>query len=244
LVSSRNGYTRIVFDWPVRADYRFSEKNDRVSLIFDRPGELVVPASAVSVAPLLTDVKSTRSDDGAPQIELGVAGRVRHFRDGRKVVVDILAEKAAEQSTPDAPAAPPAGAAANVGAPVQLVPENLRADDAPQAALPDDAQTLAVEVKNELDGVGLAFPFAKPTSMASFRRGGYLWLVFDRPFRVDTDPIAAAQEFISSAEQLEHGEATILRLETVPGFNASVAREGNRWEVVVAPQLMRPELSW
>ena len=68
-----------------------------------------------------------------------------------------------------------------------------------------------------------------------------MWLVFDRPFRIDTGPIAAAEEFVSAVEQLEHGQATVLRLMTTPGFNASVAREGNRWEIVVAPQLMRPE---
>ncbi len=256
LVSNRNGYTRIVFDWPVRAGYRFTEKNNRVSLVFDRPGELAVPASAVSVSPLLTDLKSTRRGDGTPQIELGVAGRVRHFRDGRKVVVDILSDKNAAQSVTkepatqkvlqtDAPAAPATAPSAspdsNVGAPVQLVPETLRANEAAAAALPDDVRTLEVAVTTELDGVRLAFPFPKATSMVAFRRGGWLWLVFDRPFRVDTAPIAAAEEFISSAEQLEHGQATIVRLVTVPGFNGSVAREGNQWEIVIAPQLMRPE---
>jgi len=256
LVSNRNGYTRIVFDWPVRAGYRFTEKNNRVSLVFDRPGELVVPASAVSVTPLLTDLQSTRRDDGTPQIELGVAGRVRHFRDGRKVVVDILGDKNAEQSAPKEPAkqqvsqantptvpspAPSTSPDANVGGPVQLVPINQRANEAAEAALPDDAGTLEIAVNVELDGVRLSFPFAKPTSMAAFRRGGWLWLVFDRPFRLDTAPIAKAEEFISTAAQLEHGQATILRLVTVPGFNASVAREGNQWDIVIAPQLMRPE---
>lgn len=260
LVSNRNGYTRIVFDWPVRAGYRFTEKNNRVSLVFDRPGDLAIPASAVSVTPLLTDLKSTRRDDGSPQIEIGVAGRVRHFRDGRKVVVDILGDKNAEQSAPKEPAkkqvsqantsmpppaapstAPSTGPAANVGAPVQLVPVDLRANEAAAAVLPDDAGSLEVVVTVELDGARLAFPFAKPTSMAAFRRGGWLWLVFDRPFRLDTASIAKAEEFITKSEQLEHGEATILRLVTIPGFNASVAREGNQWDIVVAPQLMRPE---
>ena len=257
LVSNRNGYTRIVFDWPVRAGYRFAEKNNRVSLVFDRPGVLAVPASAVSLAPLLTDLQSTQRDDGTPQVELGVAGRVRHFRDGRKIVVDILTDNnavpgapndpAAQQALQEGPPTPPSTAPlpakpeTNVGAPVQLVPEILRASEAAAATLPDGAGTLDVAVTTELDGVRLAFPFAKQTSMAAFRRGGWLWLVFDRPFRIDTAPIAGAEEFISAAEQLEHGEATILRLVTVPGFNASVAREGNQWEIVIAPQLMRPE---
>ncbi len=251
-ISTRNGYTRIVFDWPVRTDYRFKQTDARVSLSFDRPGDLALPTLIASETPLVTDMQSTRRDDGTPQVEIGVAGRVRHYRDGRKVVVDILADKNAKQDAGKDPAAqpspqaavgapPPAGPEAKVGAPVRLVPERLRANDAADAALPGDADTLDVEVKIELDGVGLAFPFAEPTALAAFRRGGWLWLVFDRPFRVDTVPIAAAEEFVSAVEQLEHGQATILRLMTTPGFNASVAREGNRWEIVVAPQLMRPE---
>lgn len=251
-ISTRNGYTRIVFDWPVRTDYRFKQTDARVSLSFDRPGDLALPTLIASETPLVTDMQSTRRDDGTPQVEIGVAGRVRHYRDGRKVVVDILADKNAKQDAGKDPAAqpspqaavgapPPAGPEAKVGAPVRLVPERLRANDAADAALPGNADTLDVEVKIELDGVGLAFPFAEPTALAAFRRGGWLWLVFDRPFRVDTVPIAAAEEFVSAVEQLEHGQATILRLMTTPGFNASVAREGNRWEIVVAPQLMRPE---
>ena len=251
-VSARNGYTRIVFDWPVRSDYRFTQKDDRVSLVFDRPGELAVPTPEASAAPLLNGMQSTRRDDGKPEVEISVGGRVRHFRDGRKVVVDILADKNAKQDEPKdlttqqasqaaGPAVPSTSPETKIGAPVPLVPERLRANDTAEAALPDNADTLDIAVKIELDGVGLAFPFAQSTGMAAFRRGGWLWLVFDRPFRIDTAPIAAAEEFVSAAEQLEHGQATILRLMTTPGFNASVAREGNQWEVVLAPQLMRPE---
>ena len=254
-VTNRNGYTRIVFDWPVRTDYRLTQTDNNVSLIFDRPGDLALPESAGSVSPRLTTMQSTRRDDGMPQVDLGIVGQVRHFRDGRKVVVDILADKDAKSGEANDPAAPhePQSAApvspnvprgdlkTQVAGPVQLVPEQLRRSHTETAALPADADTLNVAVKVELDGIGLAFPFAEPTSMAAFRRGGWLWLVFDRPFRIDTSEIAAADEFVNAVEQLEHGSATVLRLWTVPGFNASVAREGNRWEVVIAPQLMRPE---
>jgi tetratricopeptide (TPR) repeat protein len=246
-VTKRDGYTRVVFDWPVRTEYNLSQKDNDVSLTFARAGDLAMPDTAGATSALLTGLKSARSADGTPKVDLKVSGRVRHFRDGRKVVVDIVGGKGAKPGETAAPAdsqdhqtaatTPPAGA------PVQLVPQSLRPVDAKPAALPKDAGDLDVAVKVELDGVGLAFPFPKATSMAAFRRGGWLWLVFDRPFRVDTSEIAAAEEFISAAEQREHDSATIIRLATVAGFNASVAREGNQWEVVIAPQLMRPETS-
>jgi hypothetical protein len=246
-VTQRDGYTRVVFDWPVRTEYNLSQKDNDVSLTFARAGDLAVPDTAGATSPLLSGIKSARSADGTPKVDLSVSGRVRHFRDGRKVVIDIVGEKAAKpgdtKAPPSTPQAQTATSAPAAGAPVQLVPENLRPVASEPAALPDDAGDLDVVVKVELDGVGLAFPFTKATSMAAFRRGGWLWLVFDRPFRVDTSEIAAAEEFIAAAEQLEHGSATILRLSTVAGFNASVAREGNQWEVVIAPQLMRPETS-
>lgn len=255
LVSIRKAYTRVVFDWPVRAGYRLTQNGDRVSISFDRPGELALPKLVATAALLLTDIQHARREDGTPQVDLGVAGRVRHFRDGRKIVVDILADRNANsdepkshstqqdpQSTePAPPAAPSDGPETRIGKPVQLVPESLRPAELAEAALPANAGTLDVAVKVELDGVGLAFPFAEPTSMAAFRRGGWLWLVFDRPFRIDTSAIAVAEEFVTAVEQLEHANATVLRLLTIPGFNASVAREGNQWEVVIAPQLMRPD---
>ncbi len=257
-VSDRDGYTRIVFDWPVRTNYRFTQEDNRIALTFDRPGNLEVPAS--TPAPL-ENMRATKSGDGTPQIEIGVTGRVRHFRDGRKVVVDILAEKNTKSGSPKDPvtqptpkqvdAAAPADPPAGVGAPVPLVPAPSSAPSAAplpvverievDEALPDDAGSLDVAIKVEQDGASLRFPFKKPTAMAAFRRGGWLWLVFDRPFRIDTAPIAAAEEFITAAEQMEHGQATVLRLTTIAGFNASVARDGEEWEVVIAPQLMRPE---
>ncbi|NNE82766.1 MAG: hypothetical protein HKN28_02230 [Alphaproteobacteria bacterium] len=244
-VTKRNGYTRVVFDWPVRTEYNLSQKDNDVSLTFARAGDLALPDTASAAFPFLSGIKSARSADGTPKVDLSVSGRVRHFRDGRKVVVDIIGQKDAKPGETAAPADSQedqtVASAPATGAPVQLVPQRLRPVASEPAALPDDARDLDVAVKVELDVVGLAFPFRTATSMAAFRRGGWLWLVFDRPFRVDTSEITAAVEFIKAAEQLEHGSATVIRLTTTAGFNASVAREGNRWEVVIAPQLMRPE---
>lgn len=264
--ADRGKFTRIVLDWPVRSSYRFSQQGDRISLKFDRPGNIDVSKLA---APRLKDARSTQQDNGAAQLDIVVAGQVRHFRDGRKVVLDILDSKTAKPAPAQSPDTPRQASApraesvntpqqegapkpaattvetpASVGAPVPLVPQALRAVETEQSAeLPDDAGKLNVSLQIELDGVGITFPFREPTGMAAFRRGGWLWLVFDRPFRVDTEPFSVAEEFITEAEQLEHGQATVLRLVTTPGFNASISRQGAQWNVVVAPQLMRPETS-
>ncbi|MDH3739415.1 MAG: hypothetical protein OER92_09485, partial [Alphaproteobacteria bacterium] len=154
-VANRDGYTRIVFDWPVRTDYQLTHSDDNVSLKFERPGDIAVPDSVASVSPRVTTMQSARRDDGTPQVDIGIAGQVRHFRDGRKVVVDIIADEdtkpkavkdpvAPQKPPPAAPAASNAPASdpkTDVGEPVQLVPEPTQRAPAEIAALPEDAET-------------------------------------------------------------------------------------------------------
>ena len=65
-ISDRNGYTRIVFDWPVRTDYRFSQKDARISLSFARPGALALPTLSASGTALVTNMQSTRRGADPP----------------------------------------------------------------------------------------------------------------------------------------------------------------------------------
>src|SRR5262249_41362060 len=66
--------------------------------------------------------------------------------------------------------------------------------DAPKktAAPPPDAKpadTSAVDVWRDSEGVRLTFSFAEPVPAASFRRGDTVWLVFDSAKPFDLEPI-------------------------------------------------------
>ncbi|CAN0248964.1 unnamed protein product, partial [Discosporangium mesarthrocarpum] len=99
-----------------------------------------------------------------------------------------------------------------------------------------------VELESEKDGLRLTFAFDKPVGAATFRRGGWLWLVFDTPTRVDLDPIAAdAAPLIADIAQIGHRDATVLRMRTEPGYNPSIASDGAKWNFYLAPQTLKPD---
>ncbi|MBO6784820.1 MAG: hypothetical protein JJ899_16335, partial [Alphaproteobacteria bacterium] len=296
-------FSRMVFDWTGSVGYRLRNSGDgKVSLTFDRPADIRIDARRVR-AMRGFDGAAARTADGDTKVDLDVGGRVRHFRDGFKVVVDVfdapvaetpepkpaVAKVAPKPPVPPAPAAPapraetaestevaeepaPAGderkpvSLAPPGAeqpetvpasepeavfvdlngpqaePASLLPTVLTPAPANLDVLPESADDLAVEVISEVDGALLRFPFIRKTGGAIFRRGGSLWIVFDTLARIDTDLIQReAGNFLRDIEQVPHATATVLRLTTIPGYNALSARENTRWEVVLAPQLLKPE---
>jgi len=289
------GFVRLVFDWNVPVEYRVTEAGGRVTLRFNRPASIDLGRFAGGKLRDVDGLATSRSEN-ASEVTFATAGRIRHFRDSLRVVIDVLAERApagdrpaaqaAEPARPAAaspaspgpaastattprvaatappralaPAAPtatppaaaqavPAAAAmpAPAGAtdkPAAEMPAPAAAPVAEMAALPADASRLDLVVQKVSDGAVLTFPFPPGTASAWFRRGGRLWLVFDRLARIDTEALAAgAGDIVTAVEQLPHGEATVLRMITLPGFNPGSGREGDVWTVVLAARGLHPE---
>lgn len=273
-------FTRLVFDWPSNVGYRVENINGDVTMRFSRPAEIRFAPGALRAARGFTAARATATDTNTT-VRLAVDGRVRHFRDGFKVVVDVFDPKPSRTAAAETPAAPSeapkpsvaapeppvaaprpvaltppvadpalatseavAPASAAVSAPLDLRPPAMRPAPRNPDALPAGAAALEIGVESELDGALIRFPFRDPTAAALFRRGGRLWIVFDRLAAIDTRKIlATAGEFVSDVEQVPHAGATVLRLTTIPGYNAQSARDGNEWEIVLAPQLLKPELA-
>lgn len=267
-------FTRLVFDWPSTVGYKLGDVDGDVSIRFNRAANIRFSNRAVRTASGFESARSKVSGEKATEVELTVAGRVRHFRDGFKVIVDVFdaPAKPVVAKAPEKPAAAdgavatvveakpeaetangpvsltPSDAAqtgsAEVSAPIDLRPASMRPAQPKLDALPEEAAPLDISVKAELDGALIRFPFAERTGAAVFRRGGKLWILFDRLARIDTEQILAeAGDFVRDIEQVPHGDATVLRLTTIPGYNALTARDGTRWEVVLAPQLLKPEIA-
>ncbi|MBT5352430.1 MAG: hypothetical protein HOL54_11845 [Rhodospirillales bacterium] len=80
------------------------------------------------------------------------------------------------------------------------------------------------------NGFTLQFNWTEPVAAAVFRRGGALWIVFDKPSVVD---VAAMQEIagdqLLALRQLPHPAATVLRAITKRGVNPIPKREGLAW---------------
>ncbi|MCX8133168.1 MAG: hypothetical protein N3D18_04285, partial [Roseococcus sp.] len=108
------GFGRIVFDWPAAPAYRVEER-EGVAILRFPPGGVVDLAGARRLPRNLLGV---REAEGGIELRLAPGARIRHFRNGPKVAVDILdplPETAAAAPRPPAlPAAersPAAGAA-------------------------------------------------------------------------------------------------------------------------------------
>lgn len=129
------GFIRVVFDWTVDVAYTVSREDGQVSVAFDRAA--TVDLAAIDRRPQRwIESVGSRTEEGALTVELGVpeTARLRDFRSGSKVVVDILGQ--AEE--------PPAAEPAVLEPPQEESPAPVPAAPAPAAPDPDPAAVAAV----------------------------------------------------------------------------------------------------
>ncbi len=90
-VGEHRGYSRLVFDWRAGVDYRVSHKDGVARLRFDRPARIAL--GRVNAAPPPNLRKATSRIEGRRTLvtlSLAPGVRLRHFRSGSRVVVDLL----------------------------------------------------------------------------------------------------------------------------------------------------------
>ncbi|MHA1563985.1 MAG: hypothetical protein ACTSX7_01620, partial [Alphaproteobacteria bacterium] len=99
-------FSRVVFDWPSIVDYEVEESAGAVTVRFSRPATLDL-ASFNNPPRDIAGAKLIKADDGTVlAIEISPSSRVRHFRDGFKVVLDVQRQAVLEQAEKTAVAAP------------------------------------------------------------------------------------------------------------------------------------------
>ncbi|SDH81376.1 hypothetical protein [Roseospirillum parvum] len=152
---------------------------------------------------------------------------------------------------PPPPPTPPAEGAADERQKVESLVRDLAAEAetpdtgplTPSAADTPAASATAAEPAVRSRVVSLSFSWTKPTAAAVFRRGGYLWVLFDRYQEVDTNLLARlGAGVVRHVEQIPNAKATIVRLITEPGFNPSTRREGLLWIVDLMRQPLAPQV--
>ena len=77
--------------------------------------------------------------------------------------------------------------------------------------------------------VSLRFSWAAPTPAATFRRGDYVWLLFDRPARENLARSIAKVAPQLAPVTLDATEATIIRMTAAPRLTPKLKAEGNSW---------------
>jgi hypothetical protein len=119
---------------------------------------------------------------------------------------------------------------------------------APAADGPEPGAAAEAAAENNADEPApapatLTFTFPSPAGAAVFRRGPYIWIVFDQRIRPSIDALRkTAAGLIDSLEQLPVGDGTVIRLRPKAGVNPQTERKGNTWEVTlrrwpIAPQV-------
>jgi tetratricopeptide (TPR) repeat protein len=135
--------------------------------------------------------------------------------------------------------------------PVTEAPKPAPAAEAPKkmaAAPPPDAKpadSAAVDIRRDSEGLRLTFSFAAPTPAASFRRGDTVWLIFDSTKSLDIEPIRTKGGAVIgevTRQPLDKGQAIRIRLSR-PQMHSLTADErsnGASWTLIFADQVQAP----
>ncbi|MBT3992171.1 MAG: hypothetical protein HOE97_16715 [Rhodospirillaceae bacterium] len=252
-------YGRIVFDWKKRVEYKVAKQGNLATVTFQRPAN-------IGIAPLnsnrLANIRGANAQIGSNSTVVGLSvastSRLKHFRSGSKIVVDVLNPTGGNDAPPIAKLAPaaqvavkspekpaekpagkpvaktaassqnaatkPATAKSGKGAPVALKPANVASTTAPAAA------SSPPSAPGNVQAVSLRLDWRAPVAAAVFRRAGNLWIIFDKPTKIDLAKLKAqGGNALRSIQQVPSNRATILRLRTVVGINPSLRRDGLAW---------------
>lgn len=219
------GYSRLIFDWKQPVGYRIEPAADGAVVVFDRPAEIDARQLQRPYLRYLSGGSSERSaTETRIALRISPGATVRDKRDGRSVVIDILAPPAGAAAVPST-AAP----AAQMPAPPPPAPV---ASPPPAAAPPPAADAANRASAEEAAKTAIRLDWEGPAAAAVFRRGDALWAVFDRPSQRDTAALAeAAAAAVRRIDQLAHARATVLRIETRGALRPRLERDGLAWVI-------------
>lgn len=256
-------YTRIVFDWPRKVAYQLGDYEGQAVVNFDEPA--IYNLTAVNADPDVL-VRGLHQNGNAVVLDVASGSRIKHFYAGTKLVVDVYRDQLAKkESAPSAQAVEEVKTAAvqkpkAVPTPAPTVVKSTE-PPAPKAApvakvsppkqIEEPKEVVVTEPEVEETGdiasaFSMRFDFAEPVAAAAFRRAGAVWLVFDKQTEQDLDGLKNwAGDGIRKIEQIKVARATVLRIETQPGFNPRPKREGLSWifEFAKLPLLALQEIN-
>ena len=142
---------------------------------------------------------------------------------------------------PAAEAAAPVVKAAPALAPSEPISEELSARAQAPAAEGAAPPAKVTGIPGQ-DQVAFRFDFDEPVAAATFRRGGAVWIVFDKPMTVDTAVLKLqAGDGAIEILQIPNNDGTVLRVRTSQRFNPAVKRDGLAWIIDLAPRPMAPQ---
>ncbi len=208
------------------------------------PSEPAAPADvAASVVPV--------PDDGAPQPLGPTTGAPQPLVTGSATASGATTASTTQSAAPTAPATPRITVERILFKPIPPI-RGTAADVASQESEPGDepidlaGTTMGdgrqfITVETHGSNADLRFGWSESVAAASFRRDGFIWIVFDRPLVLDLAPVRRAlADHVADIIQVDAEYALVLRLTAVEGLNPSPRREGTAWVVGLRHLTQRP----
>ncbi len=202
-LGGRRGYM-LAFRWRIPFEYRVAAQRRRVTLVFSRPGRIVLSPVVRRNLRQRGIALTRKSLGGTIIVTLAFAENVsvRAMRKGGALRLDVR---------------PVAG--------VPPVADRRRAAGAINPRLSVSAVS---------GGTQLVFDWPVSVSAAAFRYGGHLWLVFGAPARFNLAIARQRLgKDVEDIEQTLLDNATIVRLRTGRRVSAVLEREGWEWRVTL-----------
>jgi len=110
--------------------------------------------------------------------------------------------------------------------------------------LGDASNTVTVKTTDLEESVKLSFSLPEEAAIAVFERGGSLWTVFDKPFKLDPEGLRAGGNEVSRRirrmEQRSDPDALILRMTIRANQNFVVERDDTTWHISLKDTPAKP----
>lgn len=205
-------YTRLAFAFQNVTTVTPLLQGGRLDLRFSRAADIDIAELRASPPRFVREIRRV-SAPGAPvrlQLTLDPGVRQRHFVDGARVVVDLLAPEPEVQAATDA-----ARAAGR--------------DAAPAPAAPPVRGTGRVQLIEAADETRVDVTWPAPARAAAFRRGEAIWLLFDAVGAIDLSGVSRAGRRHQNVE-IVRGEGVIgVRIPAPPDVLVSASAHDNTW---------------
>lgn len=107
---------------------------------------------------------------------------------------------------------------------------------------PGEVEKVVIGTSPLSPGLRLTFPWREKVEAAAYERAGRLWLVFDRPAKIDAAALgeSGAAGEVRDLRTLTVAGASVLSLALKPGLAPSVSRDGSEWVVDLKPATAAP----
>jgi len=205
-------YTRLAFAFQSATTVTPLLQGNRLELRFSRVADIDIAELRASPPAFVREVRRT-SAAGAPvrlMLTLDPGVRQRHFVDGNRVVVDLLAPDAQTRAAN-------ADAVARGEAP------------APAPATPPVRGNGRVQVVEGANETRVDVTWPAPARAAAFRRGEAIWLVFDAVGNIDLTGVTRAGRRHQNIEVVR-GEGVVgVRIPAPPDVLVSATAHDNTW---------------